>query len=149
MDLVLRASVLYLFVLVILRLTGKRTMAQISTFDFVLLLLIAESTDNSIIGDDHALISTVVVIITFVLLEIILTFVKQKSKRLELLLEGSPVIILEQGKLIQERANKSKIDESDILAEARKIHGIERLDQIKYAILEKSGGISIIPQETK
>lgn len=146
MDLVLHAAILYIFVLVILRITGKRTLNEISTFDFVLLLLIAESTDNSIIGQDHALVSSMIVIITFVVLEIILSFFKQRFRLVDKWLEGSPVVLVENGKLLRHRAGKEKIDEGDILSAARKWHGLERMDQVKYAILEKNGGITIVPK---
>jgi uncharacterized membrane protein YcaP (DUF421 family) len=146
MEFVLRAAFLYFFILIALRITGKRTLAQITTFDVVLLLLIAESTDNSIIGDDHSVWSTVIVIITFIVLETILTLIKNKWQKADQLLEGSPVVIVENGKIIQANANKEKVDEDDVLQAARKDQGLERLDQIKYAILEKNGGISIIPK---
>ncbi len=146
MDLVLRAAFLYFFILIILRIAGRRTVAELSSFDMVLLLVIAEATDNSIIGDDHSLISTVIVISTFIFLEILLSFMKQKFKKTDLWLEGAPLVILADGKIINSKSDKEKIDESDIMSEARKLWGIERLDQIKYAILEKGGKITIIPK---
>lgn len=146
MDLIIRATVLYLFVLFILQVTGKRTLNEITTFDFVLLLIISEAVDNSIIGPDQSLTSTILVIITLIVLEIILSFLKQKFKTLDVWLEGAPLIIAENGKIIKKRANKEKIDEEDVLSAARLIHGLERMEQIKYAILEKNGGISIIPK---
>ncbi len=146
MDLIIRATVLYLFVLFILQATGKRTLNEITTFDFVLLLIISEAVDNSIIGPDQSLTSTILVIITLIVLEIILSFLKQKFKTLDVWLEGAPLIIAENGKIIKKRANKEKIDEEDVLSAARLIHGLERMEQIKYAILEKNGGISIIPK---
>lgn len=121
-------------------------MAELSTFDFVLLLVVAEATDNSIIAQDHSVTSTVVVITTFVFLEIILSFLKQKSKTIDKWLEGTPIVVVKNGKLIKERADKEKIDEGDVMQQARKLQGIERMDQIKYAIMEKSGGITIIPK---
>lgn len=146
MDLVLRATILYLFILFIMRVTGKRTLSELTAFDFVLLLLVAESTDNSIIGRDHALVSTIVVILTFVGLEIFLSFLKQRFPFLNKWLEGTPLIIVENGRLIKEHANNEKIDESDVLSAARRLHGIEKMDEIKYAILEKNGGLTIIPK---
>lgn len=146
MDLVIRATCIYFFLLFILRIAGKRTMAELSTFDFVLLLVVAEATDNSIIAQDHSVTSTVVVITTFVFLEIILSFLKQKSKTIDKWLEGTPIVVVKNGKLIKERADKEKIDEGDVMQQARKLQGIERMDQIKYAIMEKSGGITIIPK---
>ncbi len=71
-----------------------------------------------------------------------LSFFKKRSS-----IEGMPLLIVENGEIIEERANKARIDEQDILQAARQTQGLEQLDQIKYAVLERSGGISIIPKQ--
>ena len=147
MDIVIRAAILYLFIVFMLRLTGKRTLNEITAFDFVLILLIAETTDNSIIGDDHSIVSTFLAIITFCVLEIILTALKERFKTLDTWMEGKPIIVVQDGKLIKKFAETEKVDEEDVLEAARRYHGIQRLDQIKFAILEKNGGISVIPKQ--
>lgn len=146
MDLVLRAAFIYFFVLLVLRLSGKRTLGQLGTFDFVLLMLMAESTDNSIIGQDSAITSTVVVILTFIVLEIFMSVLKQRVPATDKWLEGVPLVIVENGKFIKDTADKERVDEGDVLQAARQSHGLERMEQIKYAILEKTGGISVIPK---
>lgn len=146
MDLVVKSVILYLVIFTVLRITGKRALNQITSFDLVLLLLIAEATDNSIIGDDHSITSTLLVIITLVTLEIVFSLLKQKFPRLDMWMEGTPVVIVDHGKLLKDRAQKEIVDESDVLAEARKVHGLDRMEQIEYAILERNGGISIIPK---
>jgi uncharacterized membrane protein YcaP (DUF421 family) len=74
--------------------------------------------------------------------------IKQKWKGLEQITEGSPLIVVANGKLLQNRARKSRISEEDVLEAARSLHGLERLEQIKYAVLELDGSISIIPKES-
>jgi uncharacterized membrane protein YcaP (DUF421 family) len=132
--------------LIIFRVSGKRSLAQITTFDFVLLLIISEATQQALLGDDFSLINAFVVIITLIGLDIALSLLKQRSPTFELLIDDTPLIIVEDGRPLKERMDKARIDESDILASARELQGLERMDQIKYAVLERSGGVSIIPK---
>lgn len=146
MESVLRAAAAYLFLLLMLRLSGKRALAQITTFDFVLLLIISEATQNALVGDNYSLTNSFLVILTLVTIDLAFVWWKLRSPRVDRLLEDTPLIIVEDGKLLKDRAAKSLVDESDVLHAARELQGLERLDQIKYAVLERSGGISIIPK---
>jgi len=83
---------------------------------------------------------------TLIGLDIALSLLKQRSPTFELLIDDTPLIIVEDGRPLKERMDKARIDESDILASARELQGLERMDQIKYAVLERSGGVSIIPK---
>lgn len=146
MDAVLRSAAIYLFLLVIFRVAGKRTLAQITTFDLVLLLIISEVTQQAMVGNDFSLTQAMLAIVTLVGLDIGLSLWKQRSSTLERLVDSVPVLILENGRPLQERMKQLRVDESDILNAARELQGLERLDQIKYAILERSGHISVIPK---
>jgi len=146
MDSVLRAAIIYFFVLLIFRIAGKRSVAEITTFDFVLLLIISETTQAALVNGNNSITNSLILIVTMVGLDIALSLIKQRSKKVEKLLEGAPLVIVEDGKPIKERMDKSRVDEDDILAAARTLRGLERLEQIKYAVLERNGGISIIPK---
>lgn len=145
MDLVLRAASIYFFLLVLVRLTGQRTLSELSTFDFILLLIVSEAVQNALVNDDRSVMSGFIVILTLVLLDLGLSMIKSRFRRAEDVAEGKPVILVEHGKLLPERLKLSLVTEDDILQSARVNQGLERLDQIKYAVLETSGGISIIP----
>lgn len=147
MDSVFRAAAVYLILLVILRIAGKRTLAQITVFDFILVLIISEATQQALLGDDFSVTGAAVVIATLVLLDIALSELKQRSHRLDQIIDDIPVVIVDNGKLLLDRMNRARIDEQDILVAARELHGLERLDQIKYAVLERSGGITIVPNK--
>lgn len=146
MDSVLRALMIYIILVVVYRIAGTRSLSQITTFDLVLLLVIGEATQQALLGDDFSITNAFVVIITLFVLDIGLTLLKQRSQLLERWLDSGPLVIVEDGKPIQERLHKSRIDESDILEAAREMQGLERIEQIKYAVLERSGKISIIPK---
>ena len=147
MDAVLRGAVIFIFLLVLFRLTGKRTLNAVTTFDLVLLLIISEAAQNAMIGQDYSMTNSFLVILTLVSLDVLLSVVKQRSRRAEKVLDGAPLLIVERGKLLEERMHKSRVDQEDVMAAARLHQGLERLEQIKYAVLEINGEISIIPEE--
>ena len=147
MESVIRASVVYFMLLVVFRLAGNRSIAQLTTFDFILLLIISESIQQAMITDDSSVTNAFLLVITLAGLDIMMSLWKHRSERVEKILDGLPVIVIENGKLHRDRMRKERVDEADILASARDAHGIERLDQIKHAIVEASGGISVVPKE--
>jgi len=149
MESVLRAAALYAFLLVLFRITGRRALSEITTFDFVLLLVIGEATQQALLGDDFSVINAFVVIATLVLIDILLSLFKERSPRVGRFLDGVPLIVVEYGKPLTERLRKARLTEEDILEAARQSQGLERLEQIRFAVLEKNGQISVIPEPTE
>jgi uncharacterized membrane protein YcaP (DUF421 family) len=148
MDSVIRAAVVYLFMLVVVRLAGRRTLAELTNFDFVLLLIVSEAAQNCMIGDDYSITNGFLVILTLVTLDVGLSLLKQRSRLVEKWVDGLPTILVEHGRPLKDRMGRARVDESDVLGAAREIHGLERMDQIKYAVLEPNGQISIVPEPT-
>jgi uncharacterized membrane protein YcaP (DUF421 family) len=148
METILRAAAVYLFLLLLFRAFGKRSLAQITTFDFVMLLIIAETTQQALLGDDFSVINCLLLVATLLLLDRVLSFIKERSPWFETVAEGRPLVILKDGNPLRERMERSEVDESDILASARELQGLERLDQIKFAVLERNGSITIIPADS-
>lgn len=146
MDAMLRATVAYIFLLLVLRLSGKRTLAQITTFDFVLLLMISEATQQALIDGDNSMINAGILVTTLAGINILMSLLKQRSKFMERLLEGMPLAIVADGKPLKERMDKERVDTDDLLDAARESQGLESLDQIKHAVVERSGQISVIPK---
>ena len=147
METVMRGVLVYAFLLVVFRVMGKRSLAQITTFDFVLMLIVGESTQQALLGNDFSVINAAIVIATLMCLELSLSLLKEWWPRLDPLMESVPLVIVEHGRLIEDRIRGERVDLNDILAAARERHGLERLADIKYAVLERSGGISIVPKE--
>jgi uncharacterized membrane protein YcaP (DUF421 family) len=148
-DAIVRAAVIYIALLIIFRISGKRSLAQITTFDFVLLLIVDEATQQALLGEDFSITNAVLVIVALMTIDIAMSLIKGRSKLAEKVIDDVPLIIVENGRLLRERADSARVDEADILTAARELQGLERLDQIKYAVLERSGGISIIPMPTR
>jgi uncharacterized membrane protein YcaP (DUF421 family) len=149
MDAVLRATVVYFFLLLVFRIAGRRMLSEMTTFDFVLVLIVAEATQQGLLGNDFSVTNAFLVIITLFGIELALTALKQRSARLEKWIDGVPSVIIEDGRPLKDRMEKARIDEWDILAAARTGYGLERMDQIKYAVLERNGSISIIPKQSR
>lgn len=145
MDTVLRAAATYAAVWLILRVAGKRSLAEITTFDFVLLLIISEAVQAALLAKDNSMTNSFLVVVTMVGIDIAASLWKQRSKAADRWIDGTPLVILRDGVPLKERMDRERVDESDILAAARLLHGLERLEQIKYAVLERNGGISVVP----
>lgn len=149
MEAVLRGAAIYLFLLLVFRISGKRVLSQMTPFDLVLLLIIGESASQGLMGEDYSVVNAFVLIATLVLMERGLSLLKQKSAVAERWLDDVPLILVDDGKLLHERMEHSHIDEEDILEAARALHGLENLQQIRYAVLERDGSISVIPRRAQ
>lgn len=147
MEPIVHGAILYFSLMLIFRVAGKRSLAQTTTFDFVLLLIISETVDNYFMKEDYSFVGVILLIMTLIGLDVLLSMVKQKSPLIERWMDDVPVILIDDGKVLEDRLKKSRIDLSDIMESARCTQGLERIDQIKYAILERSGSISVIPRE--
>jgi uncharacterized membrane protein YcaP (DUF421 family) len=146
MNTVLRAACVYAILLIIFRIAGKRTLAQITTFDLVLTLIISEAIQQALVDNDNSLTNAFILVITLVSLDIGLSMLTERSKRLDRIVDGLPVVILERGEVVRDRMRCEGITEGEILGAAREAHGLERMDQIKYAVLEQNGRITIVPR---
>jgi uncharacterized membrane protein YcaP (DUF421 family) len=147
MDAIIRAAVIYLFLLVLFRLAGRRSLAEMTAFDFILLLIIGEATQQALLGDDFSVTNAFLVIASLIGLDIAFAFLKGRFPKLGTLADGMPMVLVENGKPLKARMKRARVDIDDVLQSAREIHGLESLDQIKFAVLEISGGISIIPKK--
>lgn len=148
MDSVFRALAVYGFLLLVFRITGKRSLAQITTFDAVLLLIISEAVQQALIDSDESMINAAILVVTLLSLDVAMSLISVRSRNADKWLNDAPVLIVEDGKPLRDRMIKERIGEDDVMEQARELRGLERMDQIKYAILERSGHITVVPKET-
>jgi uncharacterized membrane protein YcaP (DUF421 family) len=144
---IFRAIAIYFFLLALFLVAGKRSLSEMSNFELVLLLVVGEATQQAILGKDYSLTDAFLVVTTLVGLQIALTAIKQRSELVKRWFDGLPVILVENGRPLRERMDKERIGDDAVLAAARELQGLERMEQIKYAILETTGVISIIPKD--
>jgi uncharacterized membrane protein YcaP (DUF421 family) len=148
MESILRAAVIYFIVWLVMRITGKRTLAQVTVFDFVLLIMISQAGQQALLGDDLSLTNALLIIVTLVGVHLLFTAANYRWPVFDKFANDVPLVLIDDGEILNERMHKSKVSEDDILEQARIAHGLERMEQIKYAVLERTGGISIVPRST-
>jgi uncharacterized membrane protein YcaP (DUF421 family) len=147
MNPVFRAVMMFAVLWMVFRIGGRRTLAEITTFDFILLLIIGDATQNALVGDDFSLVTAMLVIVTLLLLDLLMGRSATLSTGLRRVIDSVPVIVIDDGRVLDEALRKEGVDVDEVLAAARERHGLERLDQIKYAIVERHGGISVVPKD--
>ncbi|MEM9963849.1 MAG: YetF domain-containing protein [Asticcacaulis sp.] len=148
METVIRGAVIYFVLLIVLRLSGRRTITQMTPFDLVLLLIVAETTQQALLGNDFSLTNAFVLIVVLFTLDIGLSYIKLWFPKAGLVMDGSPTVLIALGKPDYKQIRKSRVTLDDISVAAREQHGLERLDQIKFAVLEADGDLSIIPESS-
>jgi uncharacterized membrane protein YcaP (DUF421 family) len=146
MESVIRAAIVYVVLMLLFRIAGKRSLAEVTSFDLVLLLIISEATQQAMIDNDNSMTNALLLVSTLIGMNILLSVVTKRWKFLDKLVEDVPLVILKNGEPLRDRMRKERIDEDDILEAARASEGLERLDQIKFAILERTGHITIVPK---
>ena len=147
MEPVIRGLIVYLFLFLVFRVAGKRTLSEATAFDLVLLLIISETTQQAMVDNDHSMTNGAILILTLVGADILFSLAKQWIPTLDPIMDGTAVIVVRDGQVLEDRLNRERIDRNDILEAARSQMGLEDLDQIKLAVLERGGEISIVPRQ--
>ena len=142
---ILRSVVIYVFILLAFRFTGKRQVGQLTPFDLVVLLIISNVVQNAVIGPDNSLgggLLGAVVILALNWLVVELTF---RSKRLRRLLEAEPTLLVHNGRILHDNLRRERLTLDDLHAALRRA-GVADLEHVRVAVLEENGGISVIPR---
>jgi len=145
MDAVLKAVIVFFVLWAIIRISGRRTLGEMTAFDFVLFLIIGGSTQRAITGQDYSLTNALLLVATFVTLDIGMSILEVKWPAVRPILNSMPMIVVENGYLLTERMRRARLTEDNIMEAARRSHGLECMAKIKFAILEASGDITIVP----
>ena len=149
MESVIRGLIVYAFLLLVFRLAGKRTLSESTNFELVLLLIISETTQQAMVDNDHSVTNGFLLILTLVGCTVTLAWLKQRFPKWEKVLDDVPTIVVENGRLLPDRMQKLQVDEQDILESARELQALENIGEIKYAIVERNGNITVIPNRPK
>jgi uncharacterized membrane protein YcaP (DUF421 family) len=145
-ELILRSVVVYVFLLILLRITGKRQVGQLAPFDLVLLLVLSNAVQNSMNAGDNSLVGGLLSATTLVVLNFAVGAATYRSKRLEDVLEGRPEILIHNGRLFEEVRAKAKLTHHELNAALRQA-GCASIDDVHVATLENNGSISVVPRE--
>jgi uncharacterized membrane protein YcaP (DUF421 family) len=147
-ELILRSAVVYGFLLLLLRLTGKRQVGQLAPFDLVLLLVLSNAVQNSMNGGDNSLIGGLISAFVLVGLNQIVGIATFRSKRLEALIEGRPQILVHNGRLFDEVLCSAKLTHHELNAALRQ-SGCANISEVQAAILENNGSISVVAKSVR
>ncbi len=145
-EFVLRAVAVYVVLLVLVRVTGKRSVGQFTPFDLILVILLGTAVQNSLIGDDVSLLGGLILAATLIALNWGVGFVSARSEKIHGLLEGEPVLLARDGKILLAKLKREKISPADF-DEALRAHGLLDAAEVRYAFLESDGKISIIKRD--
>jgi uncharacterized membrane protein YcaP (DUF421 family) len=146
-EFVLRGLIIYLFLILLLRLTGKRQVGQMAPFDLVLLLVLSNAVQNSMNGGDNSVTGGVISAVTLVGANWIVGLLTYRSKKLEGLIEGRPEVLIHNGKLYQNVLDHSKVTHHEMMSSLREA-GCACIEDVQMAILENDGTISVIARTT-
>jgi uncharacterized membrane protein YcaP (DUF421 family) len=143
---VLRACVIYVLVMVLVRVSGKRAVGQFTPFDLVLLILIGNAVQNGINGGDNSLTGAVIMATTLITLNYLVAWQTSRNRMVERWVEGEPVVLARDGKVFRQVLRRELVSHDDF-AEALRMNNIDDVGDVRLALLETNGRISVIPRE--
>jgi uncharacterized membrane protein YcaP (DUF421 family) len=145
-DVVLRVGLIYLFLVVVLRLSGKREVGQMSILELIVVLLISDAVQNSMVGDNTTVWAGPVAVLTLLGLDYGLNYLIRRSRGLRKAIEGEPRLLVRDGRILPRALREEKLDVEEVEAAVRE-HGLARVAEVREAILETDGTISVIPMD--
>jgi uncharacterized membrane protein YcaP (DUF421 family) len=143
MDLVIRATVIFLFVLLVTRVAGRRELGTLEPFDLILLVVLGDLVQQGITQSDQSVTGTLIVISTITLLSVAVSWVSFRSRPIRRFTEGEPIVLLRDGRTIERNMRRERITRGDIEEQARASQ-VRSLEELQWAILEDNGQISCI-----
>lgn len=146
LQVVARTAIVYLFLVIVLRISGKREVGQMSILELIVVLLISDAVQNSMVGDNTTVWGGPVAVLTLLALDFGLSRLTQRSRRARLAIEGEPRLLVRDGRLLTRALREEKLDEEEVRAAIR-AHGLEHVDEVRLAVLETDGSISVIPMD--
>ena len=134
-EIVLRTAIVYLFLVLILRLTGKREVGQMSILELIVILIISDAVQNSMVGENTSLWGGLIAVVTLFTADYLLRFAANRSRRIRKVVEGEPRLIVRDGRILTKALTEERVDVEDVRAAARGV-GIATLDDVRLAVLE-------------
>lgn len=146
MDIVLRATVIFFILFVLLRVLGKRQLGQMTPFEFVALVVLGDFVQQAVTHNDFSITAATLAVATFSFWSLVLGWISYRSKKMRRVLEGEPRVLIRQGEFIEKVLERDKITRDEVLSEMR-LAGIARLADVEWGILEPSGKISFLKRD--
>jgi uncharacterized membrane protein YcaP (DUF421 family) len=145
MDLAFRAIFLFSFVYLLTRVIGRRELSSLEPFDLILLIVIGDAIQQGLTQDDYSVTGALIVVGTFAILQVFVSYVSFRFRALRPMLDGEPIVVVQDGQAIERNLKRERLTVDEVLVEARQ-QQLTSLDEIAWAVLETSGKISIVPK---
>src|SRR4051812_35908817 len=143
MDIALRSVVLYGFVIFLMRVLGRRELSSISAVDLVLLIVLGDAIQQGLTQDDYSVTGAMIAVSTLAALQVATAFVSFRFPRMQKVLEGMPIVLIDRGTIIEENLKRERMSKDELAAEMR-MQQIAKFEDVEWAILEANGTISFI-----
>ena len=147
MDLVFRATAVFFFIYLVTRVIGRRELASLEPFDLILLVVIGDLVQQGVTQSDYSVTGAFTVIATFSALTVLVSYVSFKIRKLRLTLDGQPIVLVMDGKVLEGNLKRERMTVDELEAEVR-LQQTESIDDVKLAVLETGGNISVIPKSS-
>ncbi len=145
MDIVIRAIVLYVFIVFVMRVIGRRELSSMTPFDLILLIILGDAIQQGLTQDDYSVTGAVIAVSTLAAMQVGSSFLGYRSKLARRILEGEPIVIMQDGKLIERNMKRERLTEDEV-AEEMRAQQIGNVDDVAWGILESDGTMSFIPK---
>jgi uncharacterized membrane protein YcaP (DUF421 family) len=148
MDLAVRAVVIYFFIYLLTRVVGRRELSSLGPFDIILLVVIGDAVQQGMTQDDYSVTGALIVVTVIAVLQVSMSYLSFRFRRLRTVLEGEPIVIIQDGKPIERNLKRERLAIDEVMEQARTSAQIADLDEIQFAIFENSGAISFIQKKS-
>ena len=145
-EVAIRVALVYLFLVIVLRISGKREVGQMSILELIVVLLISDAVQNSMVGENSSVWGGMVAVLTLLGLDYGLSVLTSRSRRLHKAIEGEPRLLVRDGRLLTKALREEGVDAEDVRAAVRG-EGLARIEDVRMAVLETDGSISVVPMD--
>ena len=146
MDLAIRTTVIFFFIYLLMRIVGRRELSSLEPFDLILLVVLGDSVQQAVTQDDYSVTGAFIVVSTIALLQVFLSYLNYRVPRLRPIIDGEPIVIIQDGKVIEGNARRERLTLEDI-AEAARLQQIAKLEDVQWAVLETSGELTFLEKQ--
>ena len=146
MDIVLRAALAYAFIFFLTRIVGRRELSSLEPFDLIMLIVLGDLVQQGVTQSDYSVTGLVLAGGTIALMQLAVSYLNFRFKRLQPVLEGEPIVLIEDGRVLEKNLARERLTRSEVEEQARQSQ-IESLEKVRWAVLETSGQISFIPKQ--
>jgi uncharacterized membrane protein YcaP (DUF421 family) len=147
-EVVVRTAIVYLFLVVVMRISGKREVGQMSILELIVILIISDAVQNSMVGENTTIWGGLVAVLTLLGLDAALKTVTHRSRRVRHVIEGEPRLLVRDGRLLMKALDEEGVEAEEVRAAVRS-HGLGRIEDVRIAVLEVDGSISVVPRDAE